>query len=120
MAEPTIMPIGIIEQTTGDNAIFILTRPRDYSILSPDAQLQDKSRQPGQVLTRPATPTPSWPRTRADSPNPPTKAHQYQVSHSRPPSPPVPGTAASGSSPPMERSNPGQASPRAPIPGITI
>ena len=33
MTKPTIMPIGIIEQSTKDDAIFKLTRPADPSIL---------------------------------------------------------------------------------------
>ena len=33
MTRPKIMPVGIIEQSTGDSAIFTLTRPGDPSIL---------------------------------------------------------------------------------------
>ena len=33
MTGPTIMPVGIIEQSTEDGATFILTRPGDQSIL---------------------------------------------------------------------------------------
>ena len=37
MTKPTIMPIGIIEQSTKDDAIFKLTRPADPSILKINA-----------------------------------------------------------------------------------
>ena len=33
MSKPTIMPIGIIEQSTGKGVTFILTRPGDPRIL---------------------------------------------------------------------------------------
>ena len=33
MTKPTIMPVGIIEQSTGDSATFTLTRPGDPNIL---------------------------------------------------------------------------------------
>ena len=32
MTRPKIMPVGIIEQSTGDSAIFTPTRPGDPSI----------------------------------------------------------------------------------------
>ena len=33
MTKPTIMPIGIIKQSTGDGTIFVLIRPGNHSIL---------------------------------------------------------------------------------------
>ena len=33
MTQPTIMPVGIIKQSTKEGAIFTLTRPRDHRIL---------------------------------------------------------------------------------------
>ena len=39
MTKPTIMPIGIIEQSTEDIAIFTLTRPEDRSTLKINARV---------------------------------------------------------------------------------
>ena len=39
MTRPKIMPVGIIEQSTKDGAIFKLTRPGDHSSLKIDSQV---------------------------------------------------------------------------------
>ena len=58
MTKPTIMPIGIIEQSTKDDAIFKLTRPADPSILKINAPVMvrnthwDQDEIPSGVMVR--------------------------------------------------------------------